>query len=80
MIIYSTNLKSFYPQTFYLLVFLFLFPQAHLDKGRNSAEGGSESNDQKPISFLPNAYLEADIIAPWPALQMEMELDFTQEI
>lgn len=71
MISYEENLKSFYPQTFQSLVFCFYFPQAHLDEGRNSDEGGSQSNDQKPISLLPNTYLEADIIAPWHVLQME---------
>lgn len=61
--------SGFLPKTILLVSFSSL-SQAHLDTDRNSDEGDSQSNDQKPISFLPNTYLGADIIAPWHEIQM----------
>lgn len=65
------NSSEFLPRNILLVRSLFLSPQAHLDAGRNCDEGGSQSNEQKLISFLPNTFLGADIIAPWHEIQME---------
>ena len=65
------NSSEFLPINILLVPFFLCTSQAHLVAGRNSDEGGSQSNNQKLISFLPNTYLGADIIAPWQEIQME---------